>query len=436
MQLQRTSIGELNQHDEKQVSVSGFIDRVRDIKKVIFIVIRDRTGVVQATVDVENSPKEIVEISRTLTPESAVTITGKLVTNPGVKLRGIELLPESIEVASLATSPLPIDEKTNQADRMDWRFLDLRSEKSRLIFEVQTTVESAMREFWIKNNFLEIHSPKLMASPSESGAELFEVKHFEGRAYLAQSPQFYKQMGIAAGFERVFEIGPVFRANPSHTVRHDTEFTSVDMEMAWVKSHEDVMHFEEQWIAHTLEVVKEKHGEDIKKHFGVEVVVPSLPFPRITMKDAQEILKKEGHTSEREDDLDPEGERKLAKYVAKEFSHEFVFVTDYPISIRPFYHMRHEDNPGLTKSFDLIWKGIEVTTGAQREHRIDVLEKQAKEKGLPLESITFYLDFFKYGMPPHGGFGFGLTRMLMQLLGAENVRQVTYLYRGVNRLTP
>ena len=436
MEHNRIPISELDSHAGKQVMVSGFVDRVRDIKKVVFVVVRDRTGLIQATVDVEAAPKEVIETSRALTPESVVTITGKLLKNTAVKLRGLEIIPEKIEIASLATSPLPIDEKTNQPDRMDWRFLDLRSEKNRLIFEVQTTVEAAMREYWIKQNFIEIHSPKLMASPSESGAELFEVKHFEGRAFLAQSPQFYKQMAIAAGFEKVFEVGPVFRAEKSHTVRHATEFTSVDMEMAWISSLEDVMQFEEQWLIYVLKTVKEKHGEKIKEHFGIDMHIPKTPFPRIPMSEAQEILKKEGHKTEREGDLDPEAERKVSEYVEKKFKHEFVFVTDWPVSVRPFYHMRNDDDQTLTKSYDLLWKGIEVTTGAQREHRIDILEKQAKEKGLPLESVKIYLDFFKYGMPPHGGFGFGLSRMLMQLVGAANIREVTFLHRDSNRLTP
>ncbi|MEK6558160.1 MAG: aspartate--tRNA(Asn) ligase, partial [Candidatus Margulisiibacteriota bacterium] len=302
----------------------------------------------------------------------------------------------------------------------------------------QTAVEHAMRSFWMSEGFVEIHSPKFMGSASESGAELFEVKYFDRKAYLAQSPQFYKQMAMAAGFDRVFEIGPVFRANPSFTSRHDTEFTSVDVEVSWVRSHEDVMQLEERWLHSVLAEVRAEYGAKIKAEFGTEIVVPELPFPRVTMAEAYEILDQMGDRIERGEkgDLDPEGERLLCRHFQEKTGHEFVFVTEYPAAVRAFYHMRHEGNPHLTKSFDLLWKGLEVTTGAQREHRYDVLVEQAKEKGLSLQPIQYYLDFFRYGCPPHGGFGFGLTRMLMVMLGAKSVREVTYLYRGVNRLTP
>jgi aspartyl/asparaginyl-tRNA synthetase len=246
-------------------------------------------------------------------------------------------------------------------------------------------------------------------------------------------------MAMAAGFDKVFEIGPVFRANPSNTSRHDTEFTSVDVEISWIASHYDVMAFEERWLQHTLSSVKEKYGQNIKDVFGVEINVPDIPFPKISMAEAQETLKKIGHvppSDTKEGDLDPQGEKLLHEHVAQTTGHEFLFVIDYPISVRPFYHMRFDDNYEKTKSFDLLWKGLEVTTGAQREHRYEILQKQAIEKGLRLDSIQFYLDFFKYGCPPHGGYGFGLTRMLMTLLNSKNVREVTYLYRGPSRLTP
>ncbi len=295
-----------------------------------------------------------------------------------------------------------------------------------------------MRDFWYKYEFIEIHSPKLMETASESGAELFKVEYFDRTAYLAQSPQFYKQMAMAAGFDKVFEIGPVFRANPSFTSRHDTEFTSVDVEMAWISSHEDIMNFEEQWLLYVLSVIKSDLGDKILEFYDVSITIPDIPFPRVTMIEAYRILSDMGYVIPRAEkgDLDPEGERILSNYIKKKFNHEFVFVTDYPANIRAFYHMRHEDEPSLTKSFDLLWNGLEVTTGAQREHRIEILISQAQERGLSLASLSHYLDFFRFGCPPHGGYGFGLSRMLMILLGLKNVREATYLYRGPNRLSP
>jgi aspartyl-tRNA synthetase len=263
------------------------------------------------------------------------------------------------------------------------------------------------------------------------------MKYFDTTAYLAQSPQFYKQMAMAAGFGRVFEIGPVFRANPSFTARHDTEFTSVDVELSWIESHDDVMDFEERLLARMLADVVAEFGDRIRDVFGVEPVVPDRPFPRITLDEAHDVIAASGHEVERAGgDLDPEGERRVAEAVRSKHGHEFVFVTDYPTSVRPFYHMRYDDRPGVTRSFDLLWKGLEVTTGAQREHRHERLAAQAAEKGLSEASVGYSLDFFKYGCPPHGGFGLGLTRLLMILLDIRNVREVTFLYRGPNRLSP
>jgi aspartyl-tRNA synthetase len=302
---------------------------------------------------------------------------------------------------------------------------------------VQTEIEKTWREVWLENDFIEIHSPKLMASPSESHAELFKLEYFETHAYLAQSPQFYKQMAMSAGLGKVFEIGPVFRADPSFTSRHATEFVSVDMEMSWIESHEDIMQFQEQLLVRAITAVKAKYGEEIQKLYGIDIQIPATPFPRIPLAEAHKIVEARGYKVPRMDgDLDPEGERQIHQHVMETYGHEFVFLTDYPKNIRPFYHMRHADNENLTNSYDLIWKGTEITTGAQREHRIEVLEKQVLDKGLELEGLNFYLDFFRYGAPSHGGFGMGLTRVVMLLLDLPNIREASFLFRGPNRLQP
>jgi nondiscriminating aspartyl-tRNA synthetase len=433
----RTLIAELKQKVGERVRIRGWVHAVRDQKRMQFLVVRDETGLAQVVLAKEEEPSELNQALSALTAESAVTITGTVVADERVKLGGLELRLEELEVDSLAELELPIAEDSALDKRMDWRFLDLRRPDRRLIFEVQSTAEHAMREYWRSQSFIELHTPKFMGSASESGAELFKVEYFDGEAYLAQSPQFYKQMAMAAGFGRVFEVGPVFRANPSFTSRHDTEFTSVDVEIAWIDSHEDVMAFEEAWLAHALGVVKETHGEAIEATFETEVIVPSLPFPRVTLEDAKAMLREQGHDAPGpEHDLDPPSERALSALIKERHGHEFAFVTDYPTTVRPFYHMRHPDQPTLTRSFDLLWKGIEITTGAQREHRYEQLLAQAADKHVDIAPIQYYLNFFRFGAPPHGGFGFGLTRLLMQLLGQENVREVTFLYRGPHRLEP
>jgi nondiscriminating aspartyl-tRNA synthetase len=435
--VNRTLVADLAEHVGERATVRGWVHALRDQKSVQFVIVRDETGLAQAVLPKEEPPGELNEAVSALTAESAVTITGSVVADERVNLGGLELRIEELRVDSAAEPELPVAPDSSLDKRIDWRYLDLRQPERKLIFEVQTAVEHAMREFWIAERFIEIHTPKLMGSASESGAELFKVEYFDRTAFLAQSPQFYKQMAMAAGFGRVFEIGPVFRANPSFTSRHDTEFTSVDVEIAWIDSHDDVMSFEERWLAHVLARVKASHGDQIEATFGTEIVVPTLPFPRVTLAEARERLAESGHELPvGGSDLDPAGERALSALVLEREGHEFTFVTDYPTTVRPFYHMRHERDPGLTKSFDLLWRGIELTTGAQREHRYEQLLAQAKDKGVDPGPISYYLDFFRYGAPPHGGFGFGLTRLLMQMLGQDNVREVTFLYRGPHRLMP
>jgi nondiscriminating aspartyl-tRNA synthetase len=435
--LDRKLIGTLAQGEDGPVTIGGWVETLRDQKRIQFIIIRDESGSVQVTYPRPADEDALADVVSSLTSGSFVEVTGNLKHDERVKLGGIEILLTDLKIVTLANPDSPIAEDTSIDKRLDWRFIDLRRPELNLMMRVQTTIEQAWRELWLENDFIEIHSPKLMGSPSESHAELFKLEYFETHAYLAQSPQFYKQMAMTAGLGKVFEIGPVFRADPSFTSRHATEFISVDMEMSFVDSHEDVMQFQERLLVKAIQAVKDKHGAEIEKLYGFEVKVPTVPFPRIPLAEAHAIVEARGYKVPRADgDLDPEGERQIAAHVAEAFDHEFVFLTDYPKNIRPFYHMRHEDNPALTKSYDLIWKGTEITAGAQREHRIEVLEKQVLDKGLELEGLNFYLDFFRYGAPSHGGFGMGLTRVVMLLLDLPNIREASFLFRGPNRLQP
>lgn len=431
--MQRTYIDALEM--DKVQKVQGFVEAIRDQKSMQFIILKDITGKIQITVD-KNAQPEIAEIFSHLTVQSVITVEGNVIENKAVKVGGKELLPTSVVVESVADN-LPINEETNLDMRLDYRWLDLRSEEKTLIFQIGTEMEKAMREYFYKNNFIEIHSPKIISTPSESGAELFSMKYFGQQAYLAQSPQFYKQMAMASGFDKIFEVGPVFRANPSFTSRHDTEFTMLDVEMSYIDNHEQLMQFEENWLVYVLTKIKEKYGEKIKEMYGAEIVIPKVPFPRIPMAEAEKILLEMGHElpPANKGDLDSVGEKLLAQYVKEKYGHEFVFVTDYNTKVRPFYHHR-DPKTGLTMSYDLLFKGLEITTGAVREHKYDVLLAQTIEKGLSVKNTQFYLDFFKYGCPPHGGFGFGLSRLLMLILNISNVREVTYIYRGPTRLKP
>ncbi|MEY9955311.1 aspartate--tRNA(Asn) ligase [Streptacidiphilus sp. MAP5-52] len=435
--MTRILVTDLPSHLDETITVYGWINTLRLQRRMQFVLVRDHTGLVQVTHARGGEGDEIEAAFERVTAESAVKITGKVVGNPQVKLGGLEIIPESVEIVSPSEPKLPIDEHTGLDQRLDWRFLDIRRPSQHLVFSVQTTVEQAMREVTAEEGFTELHTPKLMGTASESGAEVFKVDYFDRTAYLAQSPQFYKQMAIAAGIDKVFEIGPVFRAEPSFTSRHATEFTGVDAELAWIDGVEDVMSFEERLLRRVLQRVSERHGDAITEHFGAQVVIPEMPFPRITMADALTKLRATGWDADGvKDDLDPEGERKLSALIAEETGHEFVFVTRFPASVRPFYHLRPEDDPTVTESFDLLWKGIEITTGAQREHRYERLIAQAHEKGMDTEPLAGYLNCFRFGTPPHGGLGLGLGRLLMLLLDLSTIREVTFLYRGPHRLEP
>lgn len=437
--MNRVYTHHIRQHVGENVTIAGFVQTIRNQGSITFLLVRDISGVIQVVITKNNN--EAMGVASTLSLESVIAVTG-LVKEERQAPGGLEIAAEIILVLSHARPELPIpviekgQDETDLQKRLDWRWLDLRRPEKLLIFQVWTLMEHAFREYWTRNNYIEIHSPKLIATASESGAEVFEVKYFDRKAYLAQSPQFYKQMAMAAGFEKVFEIGPVFRAEPSFTSRHATEFVGYDAELSYIQSHYDVMEEEEKAICFALQKVQEKFGDDIKQNFNREIIIPLLPFPRISTKAAKEILAQRGIVGNKDGDLTPEEERAIGEYAKETFDHEFVFVTEYPVNARPFYHMRDEQDNTLTKSFDLLWNGLEITTGAQREHHYDILVAQAKEKSMLLEPLQFYLNFFKYGCPPHGGFGMGPGRMMMKLLEIDNIRDVSFVYRGVKRLEP
>src|SRR5690242_9884274 len=312
----RTHIAGLRAQVGSTVTIAGWVQTLRLQRAMQFVVVRDHTGTVQVTHRRDGGPLE--SLLDSLTTESAVRITGVVKENPVVSLGGIELFPETVAIENLAATPLPIDDRTGPEGRLDWRFLDVRRRPAaRLVFEVQTTVERAMREFAYASGCTEMHTPKLMATASESGAEVFELSYFGRSAYLAQSPQFYKQMAIAAGIDRVFEIGPVFRAEPSFTSRHATEFTGVDVEIAWIDGVEDVMAFEERMLAHVLAAVAASHGAEIEELFKVPVTVPTVPFPRLTMAEALSVggAGSNGGSGGGRGDLDPAGERAVSARV-------------------------------------------------------------------------------------------------------------------------
>lgn len=425
----RITIKESLKHAGNTVTIAGFVHSIRNQGKIAFLRVRDISGSIQVVTGAWN--KEVFDSIKDLSVESVVRVEGLVKESKQVE-EGVEIDASSIKIESLSL-PLPIPvvvekgaEEVDVTKRFDYRWLDLRKPDSQKIFQVWTVLEQGIREYFSQNGFTQLYSPALMSAPSESGAEVFEVKYFEGKAYLAQSPQFYKQMAIASGFEKVFMVGPVFRAELSFTTRHMTEFTGWDFELAHITSHHDVMDTEEAML---------KSGFAKLKSAGLIEEEIKVPFARLTLLETKEKLIAAGITSDKEGDLSPDEERGICKIVKEESGSDFVFITDYPKDHRAFYHMRDEET-GLTKGFDLLYKGVEITTGAQREHRIDKLVSQAAEKGLTEEGLSDYLSFFRYGVPPHGGVGIGPGRIIAQILGLPSVKEATFLPRDVKRLRP
>lgn len=441
--MERTYIKDIKANET--VKIQGFVENFRDGKSMAFLVVKDMTGMLQITIEKEKMP-EVAAAAEPLTPDSVVTVIGQIQANDYVKLGGMEMLPEALVIETIAEA-LPIVRKEIPAtkkkqalerssidQRLDYRWIDLRTDENQVIFQVQSCLVSAMRNFLLSRDFTEIHTPKLIAAASESGSEVFQVKYFDGEAFLAQSPQFYKQMAMAGGLEKIFETGPVFRAEKSHTSKHATEFTGFDLEFSYITSFHDVMRLEEELLTYALKEVKGKYGDKIRELFGLEVVVPTTAFPVVTLAELYAGLEKDfGFTVPEAErgDLTTEAERLSFEWVQKHYGHEFLFVTDFAPENRAFYHMRKN---GIPQGYDLIWRGVEITTGAQREHRYNVLKQQAEEKGLA-KDVEFYLEFFRYGCPPHGGFGLGVDRLTMLLLGL-GIKEAMFLFRGPNRSTP
>lgn len=423
---------EVLKHAGKSVTVHGFVHALRVQSKIIFLIVRDREGEIQ-TVIMKDNP--VFETAKNLSLESVVEVSG-LAKESKQAQSGVEIEVKTLNVLSKADPELPIPvvvkkggEETEAPIRFDYRWIDLRKPEKTKIFKVWTAFEKGWRKYWEENGYIQLYPPSFMSTPSETGASVFEVKYFDRKAYLAQSPQFYKQMAIASGFEKVFMVAPVFRAEESFTTRHLTEFTGWDFEIGFIESHHDIMDAEEGMIV-------EGFKEVIKQFPALNLEIPKRPFPRISMVEAKKILNKLKIVSLEEHDLSPEEERAISEYIKEKEKHDFVFITDYHKSKSAFYHMRHENDNDRAKRADLLYRGIEVTTLAQREHRVEILEKQAKEKAMKLEPLKDYLNFFRYGCPPHGGGGVGPGRFIMKILDLPNVREATYIPRDVRRLNP
>ncbi|MBU4480352.1 aspartate--tRNA(Asn) ligase [Patescibacteria group bacterium] len=435
--MQRVYIKDLKDYIGKEVTIAGWVDVRRDHGKLIFIDLRDMSGKVQM-VALPNH-EEAHKIANNVRNEWVVEIKGQVNERPErMKKEGLngELEVEILETRVLSEAkelPFEKDTELNLDTYLDYLPLTLRTEEKKAVFKVQTVIVQAFRDFLIQENFTEFQAPKIIGADAEGGAGVFELEYFENKAFLATSPQFYKQIMVGV-FEKVFSVGNVFRAEKHNTTRHINEYTSLDFEMGFIEDHHDMMETENKMLKFTVERLKEKCQAEFNL---LNAEIPKVPekIPFMKLKEAQEIIKKEfGEDCVGEPDLEPQHERWLCEYAKKEFNSDFIFVTHYPVEKRPMYTYEDEEDPGFTKSFDLLFRGVEITTGGQRIHNYDKLVSAIKKKGLDPEKFSFYLQAFKYGIPPHGGIGMGLERLTAKFLGIKNIKEATLFPREINRI--
>lgn len=415
---------------EKEIKIEGWLYRVRGLKSITFLLIRDRSGLVQCVIENNN-----IDLS-SLKLESVVSIVG-IVKKSNNSLNPFEILVESFEIISEAHE-LPIELNKKELDVnldtiLNNRAISIRHEKVNSIFKIQNIIVQSFREFLINKGFTEIFTPKIVAEGAEGGTEVFKVEYFEKTAYLAQSPQFYKQMMVGAGFERVFEVAHVYRAEQHNTSRHLNEYISMDLEIGFINDEFDIMNLEEDLIKFILKAIEVK-GKEYLKILNVNIPKIDISIPKIELNEAIEILKKVYGKGDLEGDLDPEEEKLICKYAKEKYGCDFIFLTNYPKRKRPMYTMPFEEQG--TRSFDLLFKGVEITTGGQRINDYNMLIKSIENKGLNPKDYESYTDIFRYGMPKHGGLAIGLERITTQLLNLENVREASLIPRDRTRITP
>ncbi len=414
--------------------VCGWVHEVRDLGGLAFMLVRDRTGIIQVTIPKKKVSEAVLAAVKAVSRESVVRVIGPVKAidkAPG----GRELVPESIEIVSLAETPLPLDvsEKVSAEldTRLDARFLDVRRPRVAAVFEIRSAACYAINEYLNNHGFTAITTPKIVAAATEGGTELFPIAYFDKEAFLNQSPQLYKQMMMAAGCEKVYEIGPIFRAEEHNTTKHLNEATSIDIEVSFA-DHLEVMRILEDLIVKTYEYVNKTCSTQLANLEITDFAVPKAPFPRLQYAEAIEIAtKKIEEQIKYGDDVSPAAERAIGAEMGGHY-----FIVDWPSEIRPYYAMQYENDPSICKAFDMMHPRMELSSGAQREHRYDILVNQIRKKGLNPESFEFYLKPFRYGMPPHAGWGLGADRLVMTMLGLSNVREAVLFPRDMHRLVP
>ena len=439
MRMKRTHYtGELKKTVGKDVVVKGFVHDIRLLGGINFLLLRDFDGIVQITAQKNKIPSELLKKIEGLHNEDIIAVEGTVQKTTKTK-SGVEVIPKQIEKIHASEPILPLDPrrvtKAHLDTRLDWRSLDLRSPENLAIFKIQSKLMTSMEEYLLNNKFLKVFTPSLIGGVSEGGSDVFPVVYFNKQVFLRQDPQLHRELLIAAGFEKIFETGPSWRAEKSHTVWHMTEHRTIAAEIAFIEDEHDVMEIEENMVVYALEKVKKECDEQL----GIldkEIKIPKMPFPELQFPKIYDILEELGKPMPKGEDLNREAEGLLGDYVKEKFKSEFFFVNRFPFAVKPFYVMRVDENPEWARSVDLVFKGMEMSSGGQREHRYQKLVSQIKEKGLNLDSLKWFTEVLKYGVPMMGGYSLGIERFTMKLLDIENVREATLFPRDTERVLP
>ncbi len=420
------------------MNVNGFVDEIRNLGKLKFIRLNTASGYIQVTVHKEKVPKHVFDTVEKITRQSAISVTGVMKKNkeaPG----GQELIPQKIEILTLSATPLPLDPSGKTPaeldTRLDWRPLDLRHPRNRAIFIIQSKIVEGMDEFLKKEGFIEVFTPSIIGAASEGGAEVFSVKYFDEEAFLRQDPQLHRELTILGGLDKIYDLGPSWRAELSHTTRHTTEHRGCAVELAFIKDETDTMRVEDKLVVAPIKKFKNDCKEQLEL-LNVKLDIPKTPFPELRFPKIYEILESIGRKVKFGEDYGRDNEEALGEYVKKKFKSDFFFVDRFPFAVKPFYVMRVDEDPQWARSVDLIFKGMEQSSGGQREHRYDKLMQNVKEKGTNPKSVEWFTKYFKYGSPPMGGFCIGIERFTMQLLNIKNIREVNLFPRTPERLLP
>jgi aspartyl-tRNA synthetase len=424
--------------EEEKVEIGGWVDRIRDLGSLKFILVRDVEGILQVTLSPKSVSSRLLRLASNISKDSVIRIKGVVKADARAP-DGVEIVPSEIEIVSKADQPLPLDSsgkiESGLDVSLDWRCIDLRQTSKQAIFKIQASLVSGMRGYLNREGFLEVFTPCLMGSASESGAEVFSVLYFNKQAFLRQDPQLHRQLTIASGFERIYDLGPSFRADPSHTPRHICEYRSCCPEIAWIDDERDTMKVESEMIVHAMNHVVRECQDELAL-LKIDLNVPKLPFPELRFPEIYSILEEIGKKIPFGEDYDRESEKLLWQYVKHKYDSDFFFVSRFPSKVKPFYVMKVDDEPQWARSVDLIYKGVELSSGGQREHRYNKLAENIREKGMNHLDLEWFTKFFKFGVPPHGGFAVGIERLTQHLLDLRNIREATLFPRDTQRLFP